>query len=331
MSAGRMQCAPRPRVLFFGTRGAFSGPPLAALLDAGVPIVAVVLPSDPVHWRDPDAPPIRLLAARPLPDDAPGALPMLAPEPLLPDLAREGGIPLLELARPGDPAALAALAALRPDLICVACFPRSLPPLLLALPRRGCLNLHPSLLPRHRGPAPLFWTFYHGDAVAGVTIHIMDEGIDTGDLLLQAHVPVPEGTTGPELERACAAAGAALLVTAVREWSAGALTPRPQRESDATAAPWPTPRDLEVPLTWSAGRAFRFIRGVSAWYPLTLPVPSLRGPLSLRIQDAQGVEEADALPPGQRYRVEEGQAWVRLREGVLRIALLAKTPGSSTI
>ena len=326
MSAGRQRGLPRPRVLFFGTRGAFSGPPLAALLDAGVTVAAVVLPATPARWRDPEAPPIR-----PLPrEEAPVALPVLA-EPGLPELARARGIPAFELARPGDPAALAALAALRPDLICVACFPRILPPPLLALPRRGCVNLHPSLLPRHRGPAPLFWTFYHEDAVAGATIHIMDEGVDTGDLLLQAPVPIPEGCTGPELERACAAAGAALLTTGVRGWIERSLTPRPQPEAGATHAPWPTPRDLAVPLAWPARRAFRFIRGVSPWFPLTLPLPGPHGTDALRLRAALGVERDDALPPGRPYHIADGNAWVRFRAGVLRVALVTSPDNLSTM
>lgn len=312
--------ASRPRVLFFGMRGRFSGPPLAALLGDRIPIVGVVLPPDSLR-RDPAAPPIRRLA----PESAPHLLPMLSGGPTVLDMAREHRIPLFELAQPGDAVALATLAALRPELIAVACFPRILPPALLALPRWGALNLHPSLLPRHRGPAPLFWTFYHGDAGAGVTVHIMDDRVDTGDLLMQADVPIPGGATGPDLERACAATGASLLVASVRGRADGSLTPRPQHEADATYAPWPTPRDLEVPTTWTAERAYRFIRGVSTWYSLSLPLPAPHASAPLRLREAIGVEDNDVLPLDTLYRQVGGEAWVRFGGGVLRVKVLTNS------
>lgn len=317
MSAVDGSRASTPRILFFGTRGAFSGPPLAALLAAGIPVAAVVLPPDRARAHGTVPPPIR-----PLPQDA--SLPMLGHAPTVPDLAREHGLPLFELSRPGDPEALARLAAFRPDLICVACFPRLLPRALLDLPRRGCLNLHPSLLPRHRGPEPLFWTFYHGDAVAGASIHIMDEGGDTGDLLLQTPVPIPDSITGPELERACADAGAALLPAAVHGRAGGSLLPRPQPQDGATYAPRPEPRDLEIPLTWTARRAFHFIRGVGAWYPLTIRVPGRR---PLRIREALGVVET---PVQGRYTIEGSEARVRFEDSVLRLAL-ARSEGRNSL
>jgi methionyl-tRNA formyltransferase len=316
-----------PRVLFFGTRGAFSVPPLAALLDAGVPVAAVILPPDPAGTRGVRPPPIHPIAT----ERMAGALPMLEPEPTLLDLAREHGLPAFALARPDDPMALATLKSLKPDLICVACFPRVLPPSLLQLPRRGCLNLHPSLLPRHRGPAPLFWTFYHDERSAGVTVHIMDHRVDSGDLLLQEPIPILPGTTGPALERACAEAGGRLLVTAARAWAEGSLAPRAQPEAEATHAPWPTPRDLEIPITWTAARAFRFTRGVSTWYPLTMRVPGPLGTVILRIQEALGVEPDDALPSGQTYRQSGNEAWVRCHAGILRVSTLTSPDRRTTI
>src|SRR5205823_3279104 len=96
-----------------------------------------------------------------------------------------------------------------------------LPPELLDVPRVGCLNVHPSLLPAHRGPAPLFWTFRHGDPLAGLTVHWMDEGIDTGDIALQEEIPVAEGTSGLDLQRECLERGARLLVEVVQAVATG--------------------------------------------------------------------------------------------------------------
>ena len=77
------------------------------------------------------------------------------------------------------------------DAITVACFSRKLPASVLRLPRLGCLNVHPSLLPAHRGPDPLFWIYHDGDETGGVTIHLMDEGFDTGPIVLRETVPCP--------------------------------------------------------------------------------------------------------------------------------------------
>lgn len=288
-----------PRVLYLGTTDPFSYPPLAALLEAGLPVAAVAVPRR-----------------------ARVDLPMLGdpPTPTLLDLARRRGIPIHEIGG-WEETEIETLAACRPDVICVACFPRRLPRSLLTLPRWGALNLHPSLLPAHRGPDPLFWTFRHGDARAGVTVHIMDDRVDSGDLLLQTPVPIPEGITGPELERRCAVEGGKLLVEAVRSLPAGKLTPRPQRPEEGSYESWPTPRDLEVPVTRPARWAFRFIRGVGDWYPLTVPVADTRRAVWLRVRRALAVLAEEEVPAlhGQPYLRIGHEAWVRFTPGVLHL------------
>lgn len=133
------------RIVYMGMGGVFSLLPLRALLAAGRHVVAVVVPGVNTSWLSPET--------------GGGALPLLA-SPVQPDIRHEAwkhGIPVLQVGRLSDEAALAAAASLRPDLICVACFPRMLPAGWLAQPELGCLNLHPSLLPAYCGPAPLFW------------------------------------------------------------------------------------------------------------------------------------------------------------------------------
>src|SRR4051794_33572606 len=176
------------RILFLGMAGATSAAVLSALLAAGAEIAGVVLPAGRLA---------RATQPEPIASIAPPLIPLASPSPTIADLARARGIPAFELRRAAEPAALRALAQLRPDLGCVACFPLRLPPELLALPPLGFLNMHPSLLPRHRGPDPLFWTLRDGGERAGVTIHYMDERFDTGDVALQAPLALPDGISGP--------------------------------------------------------------------------------------------------------------------------------------
>jgi methionyl-tRNA formyltransferase len=253
-----------PRVVYLGALGPFSYAPLAALLAAGVPVCAVVVARAHRQTALPGAPlpggtgitheGVRRLVPAPR---MPTALPLLdaGTSRTIVDLAWEHDIPVLEVGGPTDPACRAALAAAAPDVICVACFPQILPPALLALPRFGCLNLHPSMLPAHRGPAPLFWAFRAGETRTGVTVHIMDERIDAGDLLFRKSLEIPEGIDGRSLEEACAAQGAELMVEAVGSLTVVEMIRRPQNEAEASYESWPTLADLEVPTTGIRSRS----------------------------------------------------------------------------
>src|ERR1051326_2814852 len=106
-----------------------------------------------------------------------------------------------------DPATVSTLAAYQPDFICVPCFSLRFARSILDIPRLGSLNVHPSLLPAHRGPVPLFWVFRQSLQQTGVTIHLMDEGMDTGDILAQSVIEISDGISYAELELRCAARG----------------------------------------------------------------------------------------------------------------------------
>lgn len=258
------------RVLFFGMGGIFSRAPMEALQRAGADIRAVVTPAQSglalATDTNDDAPftrlepPSRLVRRRALPLAG-----VAAPARSLRDLAAESRAPLLSVARLADPATLGALAAFAPDAICVACFTRRLPPALLALPRLGCLNAHPSLLPDNRGPDPLFWTLHAGATETGVTIHLIDADLDTGPILTQQRVALAEGETEETLEARLAALAGHLMVEALAGLATGALTPTPQDEARATAHSWPTAADYAIPAAqWSARRAYTFAHGVIA-------------------------------------------------------------------
>jgi methionyl-tRNA formyltransferase len=300
--------ASAPRVLFLGMAGAFSWLPLRALLEDGLAIAAVLLPEEV---------PTAGASLRALPPVAPprSTLPLLTPHvaPSIVTLAWERGIPAYTLARRPGADALAALGALGADVLCVACWPWRLPPALLALPPHGCLNLHPALLPAHRGPAPLFWTLRAGDAIAGVTIHRMDETLDGGAVVTQEAVPLIEGEAGDALERRCAETGGRLLAQSVRALVAGTARPTPQGES-GSYEPWPQAADFAVPLDRSARWAFNFIRGTAYWGEAhTLTAAGVR----YHIREALGYDE--------RATLDEPAAWdgarlrVRCAPGVLEV------------
>ncbi len=236
--------------------GATSALVLGALLAAGVDVRGVVLAAGRFARATRPEPivalPPPLLALR-----GPG-------EPSAAQLAHGHGIALLELRHAGEPATLQAIAALRPDIACVACFPLRLPAPLLAIPPLGFLNMHPSLLPRHRGPAPLFWAFRAGEHETGVTIHRMDENFDTGPIALQSPVALPDGIGGDAAERACSRLGAELMVAALRSLGGGTLALQPQPPGGGYE-PWPASGSWWIEAIWTARRAFNFMRGTESW------------------------------------------------------------------
>jgi methionyl-tRNA formyltransferase len=179
-------------------------------------------------------------------------------------------LPIWEVYHLAHPETIAMLASYQPDVICVACFSRIIPPAILDLPRLGCLNVHPSLLPMNRGPVPLFWTFREGRDVTGVTIHQMDTGIDSGDILAQAPLKVFEGTGHIQLESRCALVGGSLLTRTVWELYNGCATRVPQDETKSSYHSFPVEEDLVVHAqSWSARHVYNFICGVgSTWGPV---------------------------------------------------------------
>jgi methionyl-tRNA formyltransferase len=331
------------RVLFFGMEGRFSHAPLAALLAAELEVCAVVVPR-PAGVAG-DGAPLRVL---PPPRRRPRELRLAtaASEPTMVGLAWAHGVPVLEVGRLAHPETLTALHDLWPDVLCVACFPRLLPRELLDLARHGGLNVHPSLLPAYRGPAPLFWVFHgqtshspsastsapvqatradaqpvvplwlpnEGLSNAGVTVHLLDERADTGDIVAQAPIVLPDGITYSTAERVCSREGARLLVEALEAIAAGSLRRTPQPHIDLPTAPVPTDADFVITRDWSARRAFNFIRGLGEWgRPMTIAVGDAR--FSVR-ETVSYDEEATMSAPMQRV---DRHIRIRCSPGVLAV------------
>ncbi len=191
-----------------------------------------------------EVPSIDLVGVVSAPDSASGRRHELAAVPVA-RRARVLGLPLLQPARLRAPEAVAMIADLRPALGVLADYGQIVPPDLLAIPPFGILNIHPSLLPRHRGASPIAATIASGDRMAGVTLIRMDEGLDTGPVVATENWPLSGGETSPELESQAARRGAALLVATLDDWLARRIVPVPQATKGVT---------LTRPLTREDGR-----------------------------------------------------------------------------
>ncbi len=248
------------RAIFFGQECRFSRPTLAALLAAGIDVRAVVVPRPRSVRAGASGASIRRLEPPRPPRGL--ALPAASMEQGILGLAGTTGIPIFEVGRLTHEETITVLRDLQPDVIVVACFPRLLPLALLDLPRHGALNVHPSLLPAYRGPQPLFWIFHDGLEHAGVTVHLMDSGADSGDIVAQRLLSLPDGIAYADAEQRCAKVGARLVVEAARAIDTGTLARRPQPAAGISYAPTPRAEDFVVAPGWSARRAFNFTRGM---------------------------------------------------------------------
>ena len=252
------------KVVFAGTPR-FAAISLEALLEAGHDIVLVL--------TQPERPAGRGL--KPLPS-------------AIKVLAQASGLPLQQPAAL-DASALAAVRAARPDVIVVAAYGLIVPPALLAVPPRGCLNVHASLLPRWRGAAPIQRALLAGDASSGITIMRMDAGLDTGPILLQEALPIAPAETAGTLHDKLAGLGARLIVRAL------ATQPEPQQQDESRATYARRVDKAEASVDWrrSAQEIERQVRALD-------PVPGAQtrlGGRGLKIWRAR-VESGVSADPG---------------------------------
>src|SRR4051812_5455937 len=162
-----------------------------------------------------------------------------------------------------DPEAQAAFAALDLDVAVVAAYGLILPQPMLDAPKRGCLNIHGSLLPRWRGAAPIQRAIMAGDGVTGVTIMQMDAGLDTGPMLLQSSIPIGDETTAGSLHDAMANVGAGLVLRALDGLAAGTIEPKPQPVDGITYAAKIDKAEAHVDFAHPAMTVLRHIHGLS--------------------------------------------------------------------
>jgi len=211
----------------------------------------------------------------------------------------------------GDAEALAGFRALEPDAAVVAAYGLILPPDWLAAPRRGCLNIHASLLPRWRGAAPIHAAILAGDADTGVTVMQMDAGLDTGPMLLRGVVPIGPRSRLGEIHDALAAMGAELVLRALAEDP----SPVPQPEEGATYAPRLTRADGRIDWSLPADRIERQTRAFDPW----------PGAFSTFGTEVLKVLEGEVVPgSGEPGLVLDASLTVACGESALRITRLQR-------
>jgi methionyl-tRNA formyltransferase len=301
------------RVLYFGMLGEYSRIPLLELLSAGMDICAVIIPAAE-RQKSPE------IGLRPMPaPELATQLPMVNPyvTPNIVHIAWDQQIPVFEMHNGSNGQTVNLLHELKPDVACVACFSQILPLSILSLPPLGFLNLHPSWLPEYRGPVPLFWTLRHGKQETGITVQFMTETADTGDIVVQAPVRLPDGISGSEAERLCAAAGAPLLVDTIRRLHGGDC-PRQSQGEGGSYYPMPSAADFQIPLTWSARHAFNFIRGTEEW---GRPYPVVVGDERILLSSAIGFRHHGEL--GRTITRAGKQVWLQFNPGVLQATISA--------
>lgn len=264
------------RIVFMGTPD-FAVPSLQALLDGPDQIVAVVCQPDRERGRGKilSPPPVKSVAAL-------HAIPVLQPS----SVRKE---PFFEQ-----------LKALTPDLLVVVAYGKILPSTLLALPPMGAINVHGSLLPKYRGAAPIQWAVINGEPQTGITIMQLDEGMDTGDILLSVPVTIgPQETAGTLFDR-LAQLGGQTLITAISQLKQRQLQPQPQDHTQATAAPMLTKEQGHLDWSLPAARLHCQIRGLDPW-------PSAYGFLAgkrHRFFNPEVVSIQSGEPPGTILRAD---------------------------
>jgi methionyl-tRNA formyltransferase len=215
-----------------------------------------------------------------------------------------------------------AVAALRPEAIVVTAFGQQLGRRLLRLPRHGCINVHASLLPRHRGAAPIAHAILAGDDETGVTIMQMVPRMDAGDVLAQEATPIGPRETAGELTARLAELGARLLTRALDDLAAGRIEPTPQDHAAATEAPSLRKSDGAIDWTRPAGYLDRFVRAMTPWPgAFTFWTPPGKPPLRLVVVEAEAVP-GDAAEPGRVAATDKGRLTVETGDGLLAIRRL---------
>lgn len=313
------------RLIFMGTP-AFAVPSLTRLLQAGHEVTLVV--------TQPDRPAGRGKALR---------------APAVKQAAEGAGLSVIQPVKIGDAEVVGRLRQARPEVLALVAFGQLLPRAILEIPPQGCFNVHASLLPKYRGPAPIPWALIRGETVTGVTIMEIVEAMDAGPILLQRTIPIAAEDTAGTLESRLAPLGAEALIETLRAVERGEVTKSPQNEAEATYAPRLPPDIGRLRWSQSAGDLWNLVRGLApqpgahTFYrgrlvrvlgaqPLPGDHPTRAGTI-VSVRKGMGIEVATGhgtllltqlQPEGRRvmtaeefsrgYRAEVGSAFVSTRE-----------------
>ena len=278
-----------PRVVFMGS-GPFALPALEAL-DAHTTVVGVVTQPDRAIGRGRNVQ-RGLLAAS----------------------ADRLGLPVVQPTTFKDPEAVEAVRSFAPEVVVVASYGRILPRAVLEIPSRGSLNLHPSLLPRHRGPSPVAWTILSGDEVTAVTVMEMVSKMDAGPIVSQRRIAVAADDTTESLTRRLAVENSRLLLETLPEWVARSVTPESQREESATYTHLLTKEMGLIDWSKSAVQLEREVRGFIPW---PVSYTDLGGQLRVLAARVRRTTEPSSHKPGEVVSIGPDGITVQTGQGVL--------------
>lgn len=278
------------RAIFMGTPD-FSVPVLSAMVENGHEVAAVVTQPDKPKGR--------------------GKEMQMTPVKVR---AMELGIPVLQPKKVREPEFVEQLKALKPEVMVVVAFGQILTKEVLSVPSLGCINVHASLLPMYRGAAPIQYVILNGEKETGVTTMFMDEGLDTGDMLLKTVIPIEKEETGGSLHDKLSEAGAALLVETLKELEAGTLKRIPQ--TGETCYVGTLKKSMgEMDWTKPADELERLIRGLNPW-------PSAYTHFhekTLKIWAAEVESQNSSFAPGTVSKVSKDAIYVQTGDGTLVI------------
>ena len=290
----------RFRIVFMGTPD-FSVPSLEALHTAGHDIVRVITRPDKPRGRGRklDAPPVKKAAIR---------------------LKR----PVMQPPSLRDDKILQILSEAAADFFVVVAFGHILTGTVLSMPRQGCINVHASLLPRYRGPAPIHWAVINGEPESGVTTMMMDKGLDTGDILMQAKEPVAPTDTAGALHDRLAMLGSRLLCETLDAFSEGTVRRISQEHSLATYAPLLKKTDGLIDWRKPADKIEPFIRGMNPWPGAFTYWRNRR----LKIFRAEAARMSAESSPGTILKGHADELTVATGQGALSILEIQEASGS---
>lgn len=229
------------RIVFMGTPD-FSVPALKALVEVGHQVIAVVTQPDKPKGRGKEV--------------------QMTPVKIQ---AMEYGIPVYQPAKVREASFVEVLKGLEADVYVVIAFGQILPKAVLELPKYGCINIHASLLPKYRGAAPIQWCVIDGERETGITTMMMDVGLDTGDMLEKAVIPIEEKETGGSLHDKLSMAGGDLILSTLKKLEEGTLVRTPQTDEGTCYAKMLTKSLGDIDWNQGAVSIERLIRGLNPW------------------------------------------------------------------
>ena len=280
------------RVIFMGTPDFATGT-LEEIVKAGHEVVGVV--------TQPDKPKGRGKTMMPTP---------------VKETALKYNLPVYQPKKVREPEFVELLRSLKPDVMVVAAFGQIITKEILEMPKHGCINVHASLLPAYRGAAPIQWAVINGDKESGVTIMQMDEGIDTGDMIEKAVVPIAEDETGGSLFDKLSHTGAKLCVKVLKDLEEGTAVREKQPEESTTPYAKMIDKKMgEVDWKKSAKEIEQLIRGLNPWPSAYTKVHGK----TLKLWKAKVLLETSQMNPGQIVKVTKDSLAVQTGQGMLEI------------